>query len=114
MQSPFWPQSPTCDQALNALVQIRQVRFHLDLRDSGLEMPNYWNAHKVNMYVPRFLSSHFSSILTPLILCVTRNKAEPARTPPPKQQSEGFLGLLYNLAGLSPSTEVPNSAPRRP
>lgn len=95
-QSPFWPHSPTCDQALNALVQIRQVRFHLDLRDSGLEMPNYWNAHKVNI-----------------------NKAEPARTPPPKQQSEGFLGLLYNLAGLSPSTEPERprsttSADRRP
>jgi hypothetical protein len=60
-QSPFWPHSPTCDQALNALVQIRQVRFHLDLRDSGLELPNYWNAHKVNMYV----SHPFPSSVSP-------------------------------------------------
>jgi hypothetical protein len=69
VQSPFWPHSPTCDQALNALVQIRQVRFHLDLRDSGLEMPNYWNAHKVNMYVPRFLVSSLF-VYSHVVYCV--------------------------------------------
>lgn len=33
------------------LNDIKQVRFNLDLHDSGLEMPNYWNAHSVNLYL---------------------------------------------------------------
>ncbi len=95
------------------------MTFILDLKDGGLELPHYWNSHKINMYVTDGLPCfHFCSLILFLLVSNTdrmerlgteKPQAEKStQKTPEKEKDSGFMSFL--LKSLSPlSSPLPAS-----